>query len=790
MVQAEFTPLPETGRGSTHSGLVSEHVQTELERVLATPHFQKAPQSQALLRFLVESTLKGTSCYLKESVIGVQVFHREAGYDPKADPVVRMAARRLREKLESVYELDTESASIRITVPKGTYVPQFLTSTPKLAIAPSAVDISTALPEVQLSSSHSLSDTTRVVLEPVTSGLLLTLRNSRFVYLGLAVAIGGLALLVASWKTDTAQPATYNRAVPFTSLPFDEYNASFSPNGQNVVYSWSGNNDANVDLYVQSLSGGQPRRLTTDPLRDESAAWSPDGRWIAFLRDIDRVFIVSPVTGEEREIGKANGIFIGWLPDSSAVIVPRSRPGEEECDLRTILLSNLTERPLAGQTESVSGNAPFAFSPDGRWFAYCHQLASNKELFVRAAAGGPPRQLTHMRQVIRGWGWNPNSRELVFSCNRTGTFALWRVPTDVPNAQPHIIDGLGDDALYPVMTKLGGSSARDDAAILLFEKWQRVLNLKERSIVRDKRGEVAGLNNGQYVFPSTKDDHSPQFAPDNHELAFISNRSGFDELWVGNVDSDQLPHQLTEMGQDGLSPRKPAWSPDGRYIVFAAISATQDWDDKEISAIYVVAAAGGKVKRLTRGNANDTSPSWSHDGKWIYFRSNRTGKDQIWKIPADAGTSTGQEPNDAVAARVIDEAAIEARESPDGKLFYIRKDPIAGQGIWQQPLDKPAAPSVAASLLISTETHSWWTVSNEGLFFVDANSNVMSAAAALPKSIFFFGRTTQKPRQIGFINSRFFSDRPDFCASPDGKRIIYSEFVIKNIDLMLVRAFH
>jgi hypothetical protein len=100
-------------------------VRRELDCVLRSEAFAQSKYSLDFLRFIVESTLDGNSSQLKEYVIGVQVLGRPADYDPKLDPVVGMAARRLRKKLEDYYASTSSSSGLRISLPKGAYIPQF-----------------------------------------------------------------------------------------------------------------------------------------------------------------------------------------------------------------------------------------------------------------------------------------------------------------------------------------------------------------------------------------------------------------------------------------------------------------------------------------------------------------------------------------------------------------------------------------------------------------------------------------------------------------------------------------
>jgi len=105
-------------------------VRSELDRLLASPSLQDSDLLKRFLRYIVENTLAGEGDTLKEYRLGVEVFGRDTSFDPKLDPVVRMAARRLRAKLQEHYENGGRGASVRIEVPKGAYATCFVAATP------------------------------------------------------------------------------------------------------------------------------------------------------------------------------------------------------------------------------------------------------------------------------------------------------------------------------------------------------------------------------------------------------------------------------------------------------------------------------------------------------------------------------------------------------------------------------------------------------------------------------------------------------------------------------------
>jgi TolB-like protein/Tfp pilus assembly protein PilF len=100
-------------------------VRAEMEKVLAAAGLRDAHQLRRFLRYAVEHTLAGEGGQLKEYSLAVDVFDRGPSYDPRLDPVVRMAARRLRQKLQMYYERDGAQDPLRIDIPKGGYSATF-----------------------------------------------------------------------------------------------------------------------------------------------------------------------------------------------------------------------------------------------------------------------------------------------------------------------------------------------------------------------------------------------------------------------------------------------------------------------------------------------------------------------------------------------------------------------------------------------------------------------------------------------------------------------------------------
>ena len=103
----------------------SQEVEAELEKILASPLFSRAPRHSRFLEFVVRKKLAGLTECVKESLIGVEVFGRPPDYDPGSEPAVRVEAGRLRLRLTEYYIGPGKHDPIQIHLPKGTYIPVF-----------------------------------------------------------------------------------------------------------------------------------------------------------------------------------------------------------------------------------------------------------------------------------------------------------------------------------------------------------------------------------------------------------------------------------------------------------------------------------------------------------------------------------------------------------------------------------------------------------------------------------------------------------------------------------------
>ena len=141
--------LRDKSKGDFGSQYDREAVAAELERMLASPAFRASDRIRQFLTYVIEETLEGRARRIKAYSIATEVFGRGAEFDPNTDPIVRIEAGRLRRALERYYLTEGSGDPLVIDIPKGSYVPVFLSNDGKRSRAeagiPAAIDASVAI---------------------------------------------------------------------------------------------------------------------------------------------------------------------------------------------------------------------------------------------------------------------------------------------------------------------------------------------------------------------------------------------------------------------------------------------------------------------------------------------------------------------------------------------------------------------------------------------------------------------------------------------------------------------
>jgi eukaryotic-like serine/threonine-protein kinase len=515
-------------------------------------------------------------------------------------------------------------------------------------------------------------------------------------------------------RAQPARPTEPLKVIPLTTLPGKELNPAFSPDGKQVAFVWTGEQDDNFDIYVKLIGVGEPLRLTNNLVHEMSPAWSPDGRYIAFLRGTGEgkgFYLVPALGGAERKLSDAYGWTQGgvmsqavaWSPDGRTLALVDKAAEDEPWCIYLLSLETGERRKFTTPPAQTDGDTTVAFSPDGRTLAFVrsHNLVGDVDsylapgdIYLAPVAGGDPVRLTFGEKTINGLAWTPDGKELVLSLEpgESGRPILWRIPAAGGTPAP-VVERPGDAVFDPSVSRQGNR--------LAFAQMSYDFNIY-RVEVTDQPGGRRKAGTPATLISSTRTESDPRFSPDGRRVVFISNRSGNSNMWVCDADGKN-PAQLT----DGIYVDMPSWSPDGRLVAFNSVAGGN-------SDIYAIGADAGAVRRLTTDPSAETSPSWSPDGSWLYFSSNRTGRAEVWRMPVAGGA----------AVQLTHGGGFNPVAARDGRtVYYLHGEKEAW--LWSVSTEGGAETPVMGN----AEQGKWmepgnWAVAERGIYFLEGKLGV------------------------------------------------------------------
>ena len=576
----------------------------------------------------------------------------------------------------------------------------------------------------------------------------------------LAAALSASGLWVFR-QNPASRPAGF--PVPLTAYPGSEWSAAFSPDGRQVAFAWNGVREDNYDIYLKAKGSDSPTRLTTDPAPDLSPAWSPDGRRIAFLRDLGKgrvaVMMVFAAGGPEVKIAETSApLFphyrnLAFSPDgnwliTAALDADAPRQHARTSGLFLYSVENGSRRRLTLPPAGYYSDTNPALAPDGRSLAFLRGPESlSQDLYVlpvdrTLSASGEPRRLTSWNRFTLNPAWTADGREIIVATGELENTRLWRVPVS-GSGDASVIASAGDGAMLPALAPDGR---------LAFTRALRRVSIWTLDLTASRK---EGSRLRRWPGSSSRIDTNPRFSPDGRRVAFVSNRSGTYQIWIANADgSGAFP--LTSM--TALLVGTPNWSPDGSTIVF-------DGSKNGHFEGYAISAAGGTPRRLMGSNGQDGVVSFSRDGKWIYFSSNRTGELQIWRMPAEGGE----------AVQWTRRGGRVARESVDGRHLYFAKPVPDGYSLWRMPAAGGEETLVLESVLAFS-----FDVTKGGVYYVDRPG--LDGLCPMYFYAFANGRSTQ-------LAASSLPGANGLSVSPDGLTLIRGQTTETSADLMVMENF-
>ncbi len=469
------------------------------------------------------------------------------------------------------------------------------------------------------------------------------------------------------------------------------------------------------DIWAANEDGSGAQRLTVHRARDVYPRFSPDGRWIAFSSNRQGnydVYVMPSPGGEAKQLTfhSGNDLVAGWTPDSKRVVFQASRgvvfPG----------IPNLYEVPVEGGLEQIvptDWGAWGSYSPDGArlafnrhpmtWWRKHYRGSYAADLWVMEVAakrfirlgdeeykgnylwpmygakgeiyfvsdrlpsekgvrpgspevmqsvnniwkiserGGKPLQVTHHTSGQLFFpSISADGRVIVYEEN----FGLWKLDTASGRSTEIKINITSDEKENAVET-LAIQNEAEGFSLSPSSKRAAISAHGEIFTIATDRGEV------QRVTESYMREASPRWSPDGKWIAFFSDRSGREEVYV----ADERGNNLKKLSDSDTEKSALEWAPDSKSLLYTAS------DHK----LYRVWLEGGKTDVLASSEVSNISgPQFSPDGAWLsYTKMDRNFRPHIYVVPAAGGAERQVEREDFSSASG-------ARWTPDGKkLIFI-----------------------------------------------------------------------------------------------------------------------
>lgn len=514
-------------------------------------------------------------------------------------------------------------------------------------------------------------------------------------------------------------PADGGSAVRLTAHPGQELFPKFSPDGNWIAF--TGQYDGDEQVYVVPSTGGVPKQLTFYPARgplpprwgydNHVYGWAPDGSSVLFrsLRDTDNVrsegalYTVSVDGGLPVQLPMPTAGAGDFSPDGSRLVYSplwrdfRSWKRYQGGWAQDLYLFDLSSNEATKIAPSIRTER------DPMWIGntvyFCSDRDGTLNLYSYDVASGDVAQITQSSTWDVRWPSSDNDGRIVYELN--GELNIFEVGSGASNS---ISITVPNDGVAMRPSRISVADKVEDYA--LSPKAERALFVARGDIfsVPIEKGPTRNLTQSSGVH-----DKWARWSPDGAQIAYISDATGEEEVYLIAQDGSGEPEQITEGGQamryapewapsgewlafsdkDGKlyvvnvetkeqievadeqrgGLRDYAWSPQGGYLAFSMT------DRSGFNAVYIWSVEERKLNRVTGELNDDYQPAWDPEGKYLYFLSDRDYAPQISTLEWNyAGARTTgifglalQKDGKSPFAPESDEVTVEKPKKEDGE---------------------------------------------------------------------------------------------------------------------------
>lgn len=512
------------------------------------------------------------------------------------------------------------------------------------------------------------------------------------------VALAALIALAAVFVQKESAQATTTKAQArwragerhaVTSDPGPEKLPQISPDGTRIAYVVGDIGSGHARIVLRSLAQSRVIRLSDTDSGDESyPAWSPDGASIAFTRNVGgecRMLVTPALGGSERlvrDCPNRTANYFSWSPDGKHLVT--TAPSAKDANGRAIVLIPIdggAVTPLAYEHDPDDIDLDPRYSPDGKSIAFRRGANPYSDLFI-VDAGGRVRQLTRLASRIRGFDWTRDGTALVFSSSHNGLQSLYTVSI----ADGHI------DALDIEPAESPSSARATDTVV--YEIPRRRTQLAMVSL--------DGSGTPRELVPSTGSDGAPALSPVDGSLAFVSDRAGYQQLWLNDAKSNET---FAVLGPVEPNLRYPVWEPDGAHVLITARGAA-------IGRLIEVDVAT-RTHRVVSSPDEDVryGVSGAHPGSYIVEVADKVHGRKLIELDSPVGGTP--------SSRTLVEDVSRIDYDQATHIVYYTK--VSQSGLFK--LDPETGAEVLASRKINPAHIDGWLALNGEIYSIDPHGN-------------------------------------------------------------------
>ncbi len=612
-------------------------------------------------------------------------------------------------------------------------------------------------------------------------------------------------------------PAKGGVATRITAHPGLELFAKFSPDGKWIAF--TGQYDGDEQVYVIPSAGGVPRQLTFYPARgplpprwgydNQVYGWTNDGKRIVFRshRDsrtlpVSRLYTVSIDGGPAEPLSMPESGAASYSPGGNKLVYsPRSRDFRSEkrysggqanslfiFDTETHEAKRITDGPRASRDPMWIGQSIYYNSDrDGHFNLYTYEVNNGKT-----------SQVTFNKTWDVRWPSTDRASRIVYELN--GELQILDVKS---RKSTPISITVPDDGLARRPSRVSAGNLIEGAS--LSPKGERVLFTARGDIFTApiEKGPTRNLTR-----TSGAHDKAASWSPDGSTIAFLSDRSGEEEIWLAAQDGSKPPEQITSGGK--VMRYSPQWAPDGKRIAFSdkdgglyvltvadrniievarsRRGAVRDfaWSPRGnhlafsmgnpsgFSSLYVWSAGDGKLRRITEEYFDADTPAWDPDGNYLYYIAMHEFAPAISGAEFNFATSRGR----GIFALAL-RKDVKSPFPPQSDEVTITKEESAKPADKDKPKDQPKPP---ADLVIDFEglaaRVAGVPVQADNYFALEAKKDYLLYTVTGTQ---YYGRESERPASLRIYSIKdrkettLLDNSRGFTLSQDGSKVLAAQ---------------